>query len=198
MTRPDAVGRETGCRSFTKRGSDDLACDPAGRNTVRVPCAVALIGLGRMHDRSSERHEGLACMRLERCGSRLRVLAAVPGFGSDKRADTLPVRQLPSASSLSRYMFPLFALLQLARRCRLAETSRLSGSIQITTPDIDITPDTTTDVTRVKARPHCLASSSRRCRCPQGRVQCRAESDVSASLSPSSSVAREDGSRSSS
>ena len=51
-------------------------------------------------------------MRLERCGSRLRVLAAVPSFGSDKRADTLPVRQLPSASSLSRYMFPLFALLQ--------------------------------------------------------------------------------------
>ena len=51
-------------------------------------------------------------MCLERCGSRLRVLAAVPGFGSDKRADTLPVRQLPSASSLSRYMFPLFALLQ--------------------------------------------------------------------------------------
>ena len=87
---------------------------------------------------------------------------------------------------------------KLARRCRLAETSRLSGSIQITTPDIDITPDTTTDVTRVKARPHCLASSSRRCRCLQGRVQCRAESDVSASLSPSSSVAREDGSRSSS
>ena len=67
----------------------------------------------------------------------------------------------------------------------------MSGSNQISTPDIDIAPDTTTGMLCVKTRPHCLAGSSRRCRCSQGRVQGRVEPEVSASLPRPSSVAGE-------